>query len=182
MNTVDELVDLLAHDRSSVTLAGACRTYRDLIQEPLVQAVFVSGRLLRVEEPPGNVDTIIGQDFVWHRWPDTGRAVRKPAEAYESNPYTQPRILQTSSIDDWRRWVSAAPADVLASTSKTEMHGRAAVRVTLRTQTGGELHLVVDEATGVWLEARLGDSLWLDWEHVRFDIDPEPGWFIPPKE
>lgn len=184
MNDSESLIALLTKSRDCLTLQGVCRTF-DVdapSHRPSVQAVWVSGRCMRLEQPPGVLSTILGEDFVWHRWPDTGQVTLKPrlVDEGQQDPYSRPRILETDSIEYWTEVLREGSELTHQGHMWVEAHAREGVRVNVSTGAARHgLDLIIDEMTGVWLEARLDGILWLDWSDIRFDVDIEATLFHP---
>lgn len=171
----EELRDLLTVEETQLHLRGECREVRpDGLQ--ITQAVWASGSLLRVEEPPGRVDTIVGSTYVWHNDPSSGTSVRKARTPDVPNPYTSPRILERRPAGFWETLIDTDQARVIASAQRVRAHGRAAVQLELPGKTG-VVRVTADEQTGVWLEARLGEAAWLSWTWVKFETQADVGLF-----
>lgn len=167
VSTPEDLATVLDGLQSPPSLKGVCRHYPHA-GRVVTQAVWARGDLLRVEEPPGTVDTVVGEASVWHRFQSTGHMVKLQRNARVSNPYRIPQILQRRSVDFWRGLIATDPAPILGSVSERVLHRRLAIAVTVPGKAGPFL-LTVDKRTGVWLEVRRGGRSWLDWEWVVFD-------------
>ncbi|TGN65428.1 hypothetical protein EXE59_16775 [Nocardioides eburneiflavus] len=134
----------------------------------MTQAVHVRGDLLRVEEPPGEPETIIGTSHVWHRDRETGAAVIKERRPDGTNPYTAPRILVRYPSEFWQERLEE-DRGILSSVARTVAHGRDALSFEQRGQQGDAFQITVDTATGVWLEALHDRQPWLLWDWVHFE-------------
>lgn len=121
-----------------------------------------------MEEPPGTLDTIVGEHTIWHHDPSVGLVVARERIEDVGNPYTNPRILERRSIEFWRGLIESDTASIMASVTGRVLHDRSAIAVTLPGK-GGDLRLTADKRTGVWLEALMNGEPWLDWEWVVFD-------------
>ncbi|GAB6986106.1 hypothetical protein [Nocardioides pyridinolyticus] len=167
MKTPDDLASLLGGVAPSTSVRGVCRQRREAGRPQVVQAIWVQGELLRVEEPPGTIDTIVGEHVVWHRDPSTGQLTARDREADVANPFTSPRILERRPVAFWRELIGSDPGVIMSGVAERVLHDRPALSVTLPGKAGS-LGLTVDAQTGVWLEALLDGTLWLDWEWVVF--------------
>lgn len=163
--SVQSLAELLGQPSASLSLRGVCRQHLEG-GTVLKQAVWVHGPLLRVESPPGHIDTILGRSFTWHRM-STNEPLRRRERAGSTNPYTAPRILERRPVEEWTQLIARAPNAVLDSVEKTQLHGRAALSLTLPGKHA-PIRVVVDTATGTWLEASRPTGVWLDWLEVIF--------------
>lgn len=169
VKSTEELIRVFAGACQARTIAGTCREHR--ADGPVVvQAVWVAWPLMRVEEPPGTLDTVLGKRSTWHRWPESGRVSVEPRGEDTSNPYTHPAILRTYPHDFWADLIGRNADSVTATARDTEMHGRPAIEAVLPGKAG-DFRLTVDAATGTWLEAMKGAHPWLEWDHVDIDIE-----------
>lgn len=114
------------------------------------------GRLARIEEPPGTLVLIAGDQSYWRKYqvdPDVVEVPRVPEyDDFELSAFT---MLEPEEY--WRDWLEQDRALVERTLRAVEYEGRPAWEFTAPWVKGGTPVMTVDAELGIVLEARRDD-------------------------
>lgn len=148
---LEELVALLARGVGSET-PGFTGTWERTIGDgaPCRWRVWRRGRLARVENPPGVLRMIAGDESYWRKWPVDAEVAEIP-RSRESDDFELSAFTMLEPEDYWQRWLGRDPEVVARTLRAVRYLGRRAYVFTAPEVKGRSIQLTADAELGVVL-------------------------------
>jgi hypothetical protein len=161
----DELIGLLVRGNSDPSYVGVFIA----VDGPQHWKVWRRGRLARIENPPGSLSLIAGEDAYWLKGP-LGDVIERPrSDEYDDFELSALTMLEPDEY--WREWLGQDLSLVESTLRPVEHEGRPAWEFTAPPVKGGAPVLTVDAELGILLQARRDDvGVLASWSEVRTDV------------
>jgi hypothetical protein len=141
--------------------------------------VWHLGDLARIEEPPGRLSVVAGEQSFWYTVPgepDLTELPRTPESRYR---FVE-SIMQRDPLAYWSDWLGADPDLVMESLTAVTYHRRPGWRFTAPAVKGGTPEITVDADLGVVVHSQRPDvGLIREWIQLRPDPSLTPAFFRP---
>jgi hypothetical protein len=175
----DDLVGLLARgaDRE---VACFTEVWEEIIGDaaPRRWRAWRRGRLARVEDPPGVLRLIAGEESYWRKWPADAEVVVLH-RSHDHDNFELSALTKLDRFEYWRGWLSRNPDVVTRTLHDTTYQGRPAYRFTAPEVKGRSLELTVDAALGLVLCMEAADlGVIQRWSDVSPELPPNDDLFL----